>query len=879
MTTELIHYGTPRHSGRYPWGSGKDPYQSSMSFIGYVDNLRKEGLSEREIAEGMGMSMRELRERRTIARNEIKKNQIYEAHKLKEKQMSNVAIGEKMGIPESSVRNLLKPQTLDRAKKLDNTVNELKRHLDRNPYLDVSKGTELYMGISEEHMKAALTKLRDEGYRIDTVKERQLGTGHETTVTVLSPPGTEYRDLYVNKADIGSINSITEDKGLSFRRVEPPKSMDSKRVGIRYAEDGGADEDGLIYVRRGVDDISLGDKRYAQVRLAVDDTHFIKGVAIYKDGLPKGVDVVFNTNKKRSANKLDALKPLEDNPDLPFGAVTKPRFYTDKNGKVQQSIVNVIYEEGDWQNWDRNLASQVLSKQTTSLAKRQLSLDTSFRQQELREIKSLTNPTIKRHLLNEFANNADSAAVKLQAAALPRQETKVIIPINSLRDNEIYAPTFRQGENVALIRFPHGGRFEIPELKVNNRNTEGRTILSNAARDAVGINSRVASQLSGADFDGDTVLVIPNNDGKIKSSKPLQALKDFDPKVLYQRDYDTITDQHKEHEMGEVSNLITDMTIRGANYGEIARAVKHSMVVIDSKKHKLDYKQSAIDHGIAELRKKYQADPDNPRSRGASTLISRANSPKNVPERKLRSAKDGGPVDKDTGELRWVNTGASFTNEDGKVVHLTDKVPKLALTNDAYTLSSGTRIEAVYADYSNTLKAMANDARRTAVNIPNLKYNSQAAQTYAPQRASLRVKVDAALKNAPLERRAQRLADAQVKAIRANNPNITKEKLKEVGNKALVEMRARVGAKKETVNITPLEWEAIQAGAVSDSFLRDVIRNSDPKQIREYATPRATVSMTPAKIARARSMIAMGYPQSEVADALGVSTSTLSKAL
>lgn len=25
----LIHYGTPRHSGRYPWGSGKDPYQSS----------------------------------------------------------------------------------------------------------------------------------------------------------------------------------------------------------------------------------------------------------------------------------------------------------------------------------------------------------------------------------------------------------------------------------------------------------------------------------------------------------------------------------------------------------------------------------------------------------------------------------------------------------------------------------------------------------------------------------------------------------------------------------------------------------------------------------------------------------------------------------
>ena len=321
------------------------------------------------------------------------------------------------------------------------------------------------------------------------------------------------------------------------------------------------------------------------------------------------------------------------------------------------------------------------------------------------------------------------------------------------------------------------------------------------------------------------------------------------------------------------------MNIRGANYGEIARAVRHSMVVIDSAKHKLDYKQSAIDHGISDLKKKYQADPTNPNSRGASTLISRANSPKVVPERKLRPAKEGGPVDRDTGELRWVNTGNSFTTKDGRVVTLVDKVPKLALTNDAHTLSSGTRIEAVYADYSNTLKAMANDARRTAVRTPNLKYNPQAAQTYATQRSSLRAKVDTALKNAPLERRAQRLADAQVKAIRTNNPNITREKIKEIGNKALVEMRARVGAKKETVNITPLEWEAIQAGAISDSFLRDVIRNADPKQVREYATPKSTVAMTPSKIARAKSMIAMGYPQSEVADALGVSVSTLAKAI
>ena len=48
--------------------------------------------------------------------------------------------------------------------------------------------------------------------------------------------------------------------------------------------------------------------------------------------------------------------------------------------------------------------------------------------------------------------------------------------------------------------------------------------------------------------------------------------------------------------MGDVSNLITDMTIKGANNDELARAVRHSMVVIDSEKHNLDVKASARDN-------------------------------------------------------------------------------------------------------------------------------------------------------------------------------------------------------------------------------------------------------------------------------------------
>ena len=47
MASELKHYGIPRRSGRYPWGSGDDPYQSSRGFVGYANQLKKDGFSER----------------------------------------------------------------------------------------------------------------------------------------------------------------------------------------------------------------------------------------------------------------------------------------------------------------------------------------------------------------------------------------------------------------------------------------------------------------------------------------------------------------------------------------------------------------------------------------------------------------------------------------------------------------------------------------------------------------------------------------------------------------------------------------------------------------------------------------------------------------
>ena len=87
--------------------------------------------------------------------------------------------------------------------------------------------------------------------------------------------------------------------------------------------------------------------------------------------------------------------------------------------------------------------------------------------------------------------------------------------------------------------------------------------------------------------------------------------------------------------------------------------------------------------------------------------------------------------------------------------------------------------------------------------------------------------------------------------------------------------RKRIGAKKATINISDREWEAISAGAVTKTRLRDIMNNADIARVRELATPRSHKGLSAGKLARARSLLANGHTQSDVADALGVSVSTL----
>lgn len=883
----IKHYGTPRHSGRYPWGSGDNgSAQRNQAFLDSVNDLKKQGLSEVEIAQGLGMTTTQLRDAKTIAKNAQKQANIAMAQRLKDKGMSNGAIAERMGLAgESSVRALLADGVKDKLNILDTTSSLLREKVDSGAYLDVGTGVELLMGVSRKNLDASIALLKEEGYSVVNVQIDQLGTGpqNKTLMKVLAKPGTEYKDIVTNKDNIQQIRDFSDDGGRTYLGIKPPLNIDLKRVGVRYAEDGGADADGLIYIRPGVKDVSIGNTHYAQVRVAVNGTHFLKGMAVYKDNLPDGVDILFNTNKSNTGNKLDAMKSLKNDPDNPFGSTIHQ--IMDSTGKVT-SAMNIVGnkdgsgEEGSWDLWSRNLPSQFLSKQSPTLAKQQLDLTHSRKRSELDEIKALTNPAVKRKLLESYADGVDSSSVHLKAAALPRQATRVLLPVNSLRDTEVYAPGFKNGERVALVRFPHGGTFEIPELTVNNRHAPAAKMIGKDALDAIGINSKVASRLSGADFDGDTVLVIPNASGRVKSTKPLEALKNFDPQSSYPGypGMKKMTARTKGVEMGQISNLITDMTIKGASASEIARAVKHSMVVIDAEKHGLNWKQSAIDNNIPQLKERYQGR----KNAGAATLISRSTSEHRPNARKLRSPKDGGPIDPVTGRKVYVETGESWTNSKGKTQFAKVKSTKMAETNDARTLISGnggTKIEAIYADHANRLKSLANEARLETLAVRPTPYSPSAKKAYASEVASLNEKLTRAIRNRPLERQAQVFANKTVRLKRDANPDMSSDELKKIKAQALAEARTRTGAARQQIHITDDEWKAIQAGAITNSKLTNILTNADLDRVKQLATPKTRLLMNSAKKQRAQTMFALGYTRAEVAEALGVSVSTLQRSL
>lgn len=913
---ELLHIGIIRRSGRYPWGSGGDPYQRSLGFKGAYDELKAKGLSPTEIAEGLGLinertgkpSTTQLRANIAIATEQIHAANKNRANYLKNTTgMSNRAIANEMGTNESTVRGWLKETEAVKEGSLRATADRLKAEVADKEFLDVGKGTNLYMGVSDTKLRTAVAMLRDEGYEVHPVKIPQLGTDKLTTLKVLTKPGVPWSEANaaVRAGKMKGVDSHSDDNGQTYHVPKSePVSVNSKRIQVAYKEDGGTAKDGVIELRRGVEDLSLGANRYAQVRVAVDGTHYLKGMAVYADDLPHGVDIRFNTNKSKDDPKikeegaLGAMKPMKMlngkiDPDNPFGATTRAHVYVDSKGKEQTSPLRLVNEEGDWDKWSKSLSSQMLSKQSLTLADTQLGKARAAREKDLQEIMSLTNPVVRRKMLEDFAENSDAAAVHLKAAAMDRQATNVILPIKSIRPHEIYAPNFEPGEKVVLVRHPHGGPFEIPELTVNNRNPEARRILG-GAKDAVGIHHTVAEKLSGADFDGDTVLVIPNDKGQVKVRRSLKELENFDPKAEYKiPEGDTttkrMTKKNTQTEMGKISNLITDMTIMKASDAEIANAVRHSMVVIDAEKHGLDYKRSETDHMIKHLKSTYQGGP----TKGAATIISRASSADRIPERKQLSGDKG--VNPKTGEKVFVPTGNTYlSKKTGKMELKTTKGTKMEFTNDARTLLSGNPktplkdrgqpMERIYAAHANSMKSLGNQARKEAVAIKSPKQSAIAKIVYANEIKSLDAKLRLAQKNAPLERRAQAIGNAMTKARIDANPGLDKDDIKKIKFQSLEQARELTGANKVKIGsdkspLTAREWEAIQAGAISATKLGEILTHADMTRVRELATPRTRTSLSPGQMARARQLESLGRSTADIARELGLPRSTVAENL
>lgn len=886
----LMHYGVKRRSGRYPWGSGDNPYQHGGDFLARVEELQRLGKTEKQIADELHLSTTDLRMQVRVAKHERRALQADRARSLREDGKTLDEIASILGYAnDSSVRALLNENTAANKNKAQATAEILKKELAEKGAIDVGTGVERQLGVSTGVLQEALFILETEGYNRYGVGVPQVNDPKKRTITpVISVPEIDQREVYQNLDLVKSVGDYhSTDGGESWDKREYPASIDSSRVKILYGDEGGALKDGVIEIRRGVADLDLGDSHYAQVRILVDGTHYLKGMAMYSDDMPDGADIVFNTNKHTGTPKMDVLKKIQDDPDNPFGALIKANgqsHYIDADGNEKLSAINKLKEEGDWDKMSKNLSSQFLSKQPIQLIKKQLDLTYADAADEFSEICSLNNPTVKRKLLLDFADECDSAAVHLKAAALPRQSTQVILPLNAMKETEIFAPNYRDGEKVVLIRYPHGGTFEIPELTVNNKNPTAVSVLGKNIRDAVGINPKVAERLSGADFDGDQVVVIPTGGRvKIQSTPALKDLKDFDPKTDYSTEGKTgvrllAKGAATQRQMGEISNLITDMTLKGATEPEIARAVKHSMVVIDAAKHKLDYRQSEKDNGIAELKKKYQGfDDETGHHGGASTLLSRRKQDVEVPER-----QGSGVIDPLTGKVVYKESGRTYVDpRTGKTVAATTKVKRILAVDDVRSMSSGTLQEEAYVDYANKMKDLANKARLEYKATPTLKRSASAAKAFEPEVNRLMAALKVAQLNAPLEREAQRIANARVKAkVQANN--ITdKDEISKIRRAAISDARNSTGAsgKRTRITISDGEWTAIQSGAISDTTLSEILRYAEPKTVRERATPRRTTQLSDARISRIKAMANSGHTNAEIAEALGISTSAVSKYL
>jgi hypothetical protein len=226
----LMHYGIPRRSGRYPWGSGDNPYQHGRDFLSRIEELKKEGWSETpdNIKKEFGLTTTQYRLEKALAKDERRMLDVATAKSLRKDGLGATEIGRKMGVPESTVRSLLNEDSEARMKQARKTADFIKEQVDKKGMIDVGTGVERELNISKEKLNEALYILEREGYPIYKGGVPQAtNPGKQINQMVICPPGTKHKEIY----DFDKVHSLTDyvshDGGETFDKFVYPKSMDS----------------------------------------------------------------------------------------------------------------------------------------------------------------------------------------------------------------------------------------------------------------------------------------------------------------------------------------------------------------------------------------------------------------------------------------------------------------------------------------------------------------------------------------------------------------------------------------------------------------------------------------------------------------------------
>jgi predicted transcriptional regulator len=324
-----------------------------------------------------------------------------------------------------------------------------------------------------------------------------------------------------------------------------------------------------------------------------------------------------------------------------------------------------------------------------------------------------------------------------------------------------------------------------------------------------------------------------------------------------------------------------------------------AQLIIDAEKHKLNWRGAEEEYRISELHEKYQGKKRG----GAVTIVSKASGEYDVPEGEEYydiDPKTGAKIPKYTGKKRVYFTREDDTKYykdllpkqagyDPNAKDVTQKSTKMAETSDANTLVSPYkyRIETIYANYANQCKALANEARKESLVKKETPYSKQAADTYKEEVAHLTELIENSKVNAALERLAQRSAKVIIDERIAKYPERYNKKTPD-GKKHISKLKNQVTnqqrkivSKQRPFDITPREWEAIEAGALHKSDVKEIINRANSDQVKKYAMPKNTdySTLSPANLAHARAMINSGYTQADVAASFNISPSTLSKLL